>query len=55
MSIAAIGAAPPPPITPERAEGPGPDHDGDRDDVAAPPPVKAAPTPGTGLLVDITA
>jgi hypothetical protein len=55
MSIAAIGSAQATPITPEKAEGPGPDHDGDADDVAVQAPVQAAPTPGTGNVVDKTA
>jgi hypothetical protein len=37
--------------TPESAEGPGPDHDGDSDDKAV---AKSATTPGVGQLVDTT-
>ncbi len=52
MSIAAIGSAQVSPILPEKAEGPGPDHDGDADDAAVKAPVQAAPAPGTGATVD---
>lgn len=56
MSASAVGSALVSPITPERAEGPGPDHDGDADDVGAVAQVlQAAPPPGTGLVVDKTA
>ena len=55
MSIAAVGSAHSAPIMPERAEGPGPDHDGDSDDMAVQAPVQAAPAPGTGEIVDKTA
>jgi hypothetical protein len=54
MSISAVGSAPVAPTTPERAEGPGPDHDGDSDDkggVSA-APVQSTPAPGTGLQVN---
>ena len=46
MSIAAIGSAQSVPAGPEKAEGPGPDHDGDADDAG----VKASCPggPGTG-------
>jgi len=37
--------------TPESAEGPGPDHDGDSDDKAV---AKSATAPGVGQLVDTT-
>ena len=37
---------------PERAEGPGPDRDGDADDRTS---VKSATTPGVGQKVDINA
>lgn len=59
MSIASVGAAPPPstPLS-EVREGPGPDkaqdHDGD-DAHASGASVQAAPAPGTGLAVDKTA
>jgi len=39
--------------TPEAAEGPGPDHDGDKDDRAA--AVQSATPPGVGKLVDTSA
>jgi hypothetical protein len=52
MSIAAVGGAPSTPINPEKAEGPGPDHDGDAYDVSVQAPVQAAP--GTGTVVDKT-
>ncbi|MGE5165090.1 MAG: hypothetical protein ACM3IH_13840 [Sphingobacteriales bacterium] len=52
MSIAAIGPAHTAPVSPERAEGPGPDHDGDADDVGLQPSIQAAPAPGTGVVVD---
>ena len=56
MSIGAVGSAPVMPTGTERMEGPGPDHDGDADDVgAAKAPVQAAPAPGTGQVVDKTA
>ena len=55
MSIAAIGSAHVTPINPEKVEGPGPDHDGDADDAGVKAPVQAAPTPGTGVVVDKTA
>jgi hypothetical protein len=55
MSIAAIGSAHVTPISPEKAEGPGPDHDGDADDAGVKAPVQAAPPPGTGTAVDKTA
>ena len=57
MSVAAIGSHPVVPTVSgaERAEGPGPDHDGDSDDVgAAIQTVQAQPTSGTGKLVDKT-
>jgi len=40
--------------TSEAAEAPGPDHDGDKDDVAAaaPQPVKAALPAGVGQAID---
>ena len=46
MRMAAVGGAPTTPINPEKAEGPGPDHDGDADDVSVLAPVQAAPAPG---------
>ena len=53
MSIAAVGSAHVMPTSTGQTEGPGPSHDGDGDDgggVQA--PVQAAPTPGTGAVVD---
>jgi hypothetical protein len=55
MSIAAIGSAHATPISLEKAEGSGPDHDGDADDVSIKAPVQADPTPGTGAVVNKTA
>jgi hypothetical protein len=58
MSVSPVGSSPVQPTTPERAEGPGPDHDGDSDDNGvskAAPAVQAAPTPGTGLKVNKSA
>jgi len=56
MSVSAVGSAPVAPTTPERAEGPGPDHDGDSDDAGAiTQALQAAPAPGTGLIVNKTA
>ena len=56
MSVSAVGSAPVMPMSNERAEGAGPDHDGDSDDRAiAPTPVQAAPAPGTGQVVNKTA
>lgn len=43
------------PLSPERMEGPGPDHDGDADDAGAQAPVRAALPQGTGKIVDKTA
>lgn len=57
MGIAAIGshAVIPEVSGAERAEGPGPDHDGDSDDLgAAIQAVQAQPSPGTGKVVDKT-
>ena len=55
MSISAVGSAPVMPISSERAEGAGPDHDGDSDDAGVKAPVQALPAPGTGQVVDKTA
>ena len=61
MNVSAVGSAPirpsPPPQKSEQSEGPGSDHDGDIDDKggAVTSSVQAAPTPGTGLLVNETA
>lgn len=53
MSIAAVGGYHSTPINPEKAEGPGPDKDGDADDGGAvQSPVQAAPASGTGTVVD---
>ena len=52
MSISAIGSAHTAPISPKKAGGPGPDHDGDSDDKSIQAPVQAAPTPGTGAVVN---
>jgi hypothetical protein len=61
MSVSAVSAPPTnstshvTATTPESAEGPGPDHDGDSDDksVGSAAPVQSAPTaPGTGLSVN---
>jgi hypothetical protein len=55
MSVSAVGSAPVLPISGERAEGPGPDHDGDADDKAVKAPVQSAPAPGTGAVVNKSA
>ena len=55
MSVAAIGSAHVAPISSEKAERPGPDHDGDADDVGVKAPVQANLTPGTGAVVNKTA
>ena len=55
MSVSAVGVAPVIPTGMERAEGPGPDYDGDSDDKGVAAPVRAAPAPGTGQVVDKTA
>ncbi len=57
MSIAAVGSAHVMPTATglEKAEGPGPDHDGDADDSGVKASVQAAPVPGTGVVVDKTA
>jgi hypothetical protein len=55
MSVSAVAASHVMPITPERAEGPGPDTDGDSDDkgVANAATVQPAPTaPGVGSAVN---
>jgi len=55
MSVSAVAASHVMPVTPERAEGPGPDTDGDSDDkgVANTAAVQPAPTaPGTGTAVN---
>ena len=55
MSVASIGSAPVIPMGTERAEGAGPDHDGDSDDAGAvTKTVQAPPAPGTGQVVDKT-
>ena len=54
MNISAISASVPrvPPARAESAEGPGPDHDGDADDVQAATRVagRTAPTPAPGRI-----
>ncbi len=57
MSIAAVGSVHVMPMATgsEKAEGPGPDHDGDADDSGVKASVQAAPVPGTGVVVDKTA
>jgi hypothetical protein len=52
MSISAIGSAHTAPVSPEKTEGPGPDHDGDSDDKSVQAPVQSAPAPGTGAVVN---
>jgi len=52
MSISAVGSAPVSPISSEKAEAPGPDHDGDADDAGVKASVQAAPAPGTGIVLD---
>ena len=62
MSISAVGSAPVTPMSSESVEGPGQEHGGDGDDAgaqasaqAAPNSVQAAPTLGTGTILDKTA
>ena len=55
MSIAAVGSAHVMPVSSEKAEGPGPDHDGDADDAGTKAPVQAALAPGTGANVNKSA
>ena len=55
MSISATGSAHVTPISSEKAEGPGPDHDGDGDDLGVKASVQANLTPGTGAAVNKTA
>ena len=55
MSISAISSSHTAPISPEKVEGPGPEHDGDSDDKSAQAPVQASPPPGTGTVVNKTA
>ncbi len=52
MSIAAVGTGHSAPISQEKAEPPGPDHDGDGDDAGAQTTQQAAPPPGTGAVID---
>jgi hypothetical protein len=52
MSISAVGSAHTAPISPEKAEGPSPDHDSDSNDAGVKAPVQAAPAPGTGAVVN---
>lgn len=55
MQVASVGSAMQANVakTPEVAEGPGPDHDGDSDDKGS--SVKSLTAPGVGGQVDITA
>jgi len=57
MSISAVGASHVMPSTGmEKAEGPGPDRDGDADDASSKSaPVQSTPAPGTGKYVNKTA
>ena len=55
MSIAAVGTGHTAPITPEKAEGAGPDHDSDSDNAGVQTSQQAAPPPGTGTVVNKTA
>lgn len=55
MSISAISSSHTPPINLEKAEGPGPEHDGDSDDKSVQAPVQATPAPGTGTVINKTA
>jgi len=56
MSVSAVGSPQVMPMTPERAEGPGPDHDGDSDDKGGASAASVQPTAptanGTGLTVN---
>ena len=56
MSISAIGPSHSGPVSHERTEGAGPDHDGDSDDTGTvQTQTKAATAPGVGDEVDKTA
>lgn len=57
MNVGSVGASTPVAPMPEKMEGPGPDHDGDKDDMgaAAAAPTKAAAPQGMGLLVNKSA
>ena len=58
MSISAVSSGQTAPVSQERTEGAGPDHDGDSDDtgaVQAQSQSQAATAPGTGNVVDKTA
>jgi hypothetical protein len=57
MSISPIGPSHSMPISGggEKAEGPGPEHDGDSDDAGVSAPQAAPPSPGTGRAIDTKA
>ena len=54
MNVGSVGSAQQIAPMPEKMEGPGPDHDGDKDDmgVAAAATAKPAAPQGMGLAVD---
>ena len=55
MNVGSVGASAPVAAMPEKMEGPGPDHDGDKDDMAAAISASAskpAAPQGMGLAVD---
>lgn len=59
MNISSIANRPTPalvtPRSSEATEAPGPDHDGDADDIGAAAPAKASVAAGVGQRVDILA
>ena len=56
MSISAMVRVNTAPVSQERTEGPGPDHDGDSDDAGAcRRQTQASTAPGTGEVIDKTA
>ena len=57
MNVGSVGSAQHVAAMPEKMEGPGPDHDGDKDDmgVAAASTTKPAAPQGMGLAVDKSA
>lgn len=54
-SVNSMNVPHPPARTPERAERPGQEHDGDADDKAVKPNVQSRPTGGAGGIVNTKA